>query len=76
MANHRGKGLSRLLTEEAFRWLAAHKSEVAVGYNGLVLCHGQVSVEKMYAKLGFVTDERLGRWNEEGIEHLGMWKRV
>jgi predicted GNAT family N-acyltransferase len=75
-ANHRGKGLSRLLTEEAFQWLAAHKNEVAAGYAGLVLCHAQVSVEKMYAKLGFVTDERLGRWDEEGIEHLGMWKRV
>ncbi|ETI19792.1 hypothetical protein G647_08805 [Cladophialophora carrionii CBS 160.54] len=75
-ANHRGKGLSRLLTEEAFQWLAAHKDEVAAGYNGLVLCHAQVSVEKMYAKLGFVTDEKLGRWDEEGIEHLGMWKRV
>jgi len=76
MASHRGRGLSRLLTEEAFRWLAAHKNEVTVGYNGLVLCHAQVSVERMYAKLGFVTDEKLGRWDEEGIQHLGMWKRV
>lgn len=76
MPNHRRKGLSRLLTEEAFRWLAAHKSEVAADYNGLVLCHAQVVVEKMYERLGFTTDEKLGRWDEEGIEHLGMWKRV
>jgi predicted GNAT family N-acyltransferase len=76
MATHRGKGLSRLLSEEAFRWLAANKDKVAVGYSGLILCHAQVVVERMYAKLGFVTDERLGRWDEEGIEHLGMWKRV
>ncbi|KAJ9616588.1 hypothetical protein H2200_000307 [Cladophialophora chaetospira] len=76
MANQRGKGLSRLLTEEAFRWLAAHKNDIADGYKGLVLCHAQVVVEGMYAKLGFVTDEKLGRWHEEGIEHLGMWKRV
>ncbi|KIW86826.1 uncharacterized protein Z519_12612 [Cladophialophora bantiana CBS 173.52] len=76
MANHRGKGLSRLLTEEALRWLAAHRDEVSVGWKGLVLCHAQVAVEKMYAKLGFVTDESLGRWEEEGIEHLGMWRRL
>lgn len=76
MANHRRKGLSRLLTEEAFRWLAAHKSDIGTEYNGLVLCHAQVVVEQMYARLGFVTDQKLGRWDEEGIEHLGMWKRV
>ena len=76
IASHRKKGLSRRLTEEAFQWLAANKEQVAVGYDGLVLCHAQVVVENMYAKLGFVTDEKLGRWDEEGIEHLGMWKRV
>ncbi len=76
MAHARGKGLSRLLTEEAFRWLAMHKADVGGGWDGLILTHAQVAVEKMYAKLGFVTDERLGRWDEEGIEHLGMWKRV
>jgi predicted GNAT family N-acyltransferase len=76
LASHRGRGLSRLLTEEAFQWLAAHRHEIAVDYKGLVLCHAQVAVEKMYAKLGFVTDEALGHWDEEGIDHIGMWKRV
>lgn len=47
-----------------------------VKWNGLVLVHAQVSVEGMYARLGFVTDERMGRWDEEGIEHVGMWRRV
>jgi hypothetical protein len=23
-----------------------------------------------------VTDESLGRWDEEGIEHVGMFKRI
>lgn len=76
MADARGKGLCRLLTEEAFRWLATHRDKIGYGWKGLVLTHAQVTVEKMYAKLGFVTDERLGRWDEEGIEHLGMWVRV
>jgi len=72
----RGKGLSRLVTEEAFRWLSDHSDEVGHGWKGLVLTHAQVDVQKMYAKLGFVTDEKLGRWDEEGIQHLGMWKRI
>ena len=42
-------------------------------WNGLVLVHAQVSVEGMYARLGFETDEGMGRWDEEGIEHVGMW---
>ncbi len=76
MPEARGKGINRLLTKEAFRWLAANRDEVGNGWKGLILCHAQVNVEKMYAKLGFVTDDKLGRWDEEGIEHLGMWKRV
>lgn len=76
LANARGKGISRKLTEEAFGWLATHKSELPSGWKGLVLSHAQVDVEKMYGKLGFVTDPKLGRWDEVGIEHLGMWKRL
>lgn len=76
MPNARGKGVSRRLSEEAFRWLAAHSEEVGFAWNGLVLTHAQVAVEKMYNKLGFVTDEKLGRWDEVGIEHVGMWKRI
>ena len=47
-----------------------------IKWNGLVLVHAQVSVEGMYARLGFVIDESMGRWDEEGIEHVGMWRRV
>ncbi|KAI9932309.1 hypothetical protein ASPWEDRAFT_27421 [Aspergillus wentii DTO 134E9] len=45
-------------------------------WNGQVLIHAQVAVEAMYRKFGFETDEALGRWDEEGIEHVGMWQRV
>ena len=44
-------------------------------WNGLVLVHAQVSVEGMYQRLGFKTDEGMGRWDEEGIDHVGMWRR-
>ena len=45
-------------------------------WKGLVLIHAQVPVEKMYARMGFWTDSSLGSWMEEGIEHVGMWKRL
>ena len=76
LASARGKGLMRKVTEAALEWLATNQQNLPPGWKGLVLSHAQVEVEKMYGKLGFVTDEKLGRWDEEGIEHLGMWKRV
>ncbi|PYH94884.1 hypothetical protein BO71DRAFT_475061, partial [Aspergillus ellipticus CBS 707.79] len=45
-------------------------------WKGLVLVHAQTQVEGMYERVGFKTDEGLGRWDEEGIEHLGMWRRI
>jgi len=45
-------------------------------WEGLVLVHAQVDVEQMYHGLGFQTDESLGRWDEEGIEHVGMFRRI
>lgn len=72
----RGKGYSRHLTDEAFAWAAKNSDAFGEGWNGNVLTHAQVVIEKRYQRLGFVTDERLGRWDECGIEHLGMWKRL
>jgi predicted GNAT family N-acyltransferase len=77
LASHRGRGLGRMLVDTSLRWAAEHKEEIGgKGWNGMVLVHAQVNVEKVWAKMGFVTDERLGRWYEEGIEHLGMWRWV
>ena len=45
-------------------------------WKGLVLVHAQESVQKMYTRYGFVTDEAMGKWDEEGITHVGMWKRL
>lgn len=77
VASHRGRGLGRMLVATSLRWAAEHKDDICgEDWKGMVLVHAQVSVEKVWAKMGFVTDERLGRWDEEGIEHLGMWRRV
>ncbi|KAI9732290.1 MAG: hypothetical protein M1835_003502 [Candelina submexicana] len=45
-------------------------------WNGLILVHAQDSLKKVYAKYGFIIDENMGTWVEEGIKHVGMWKRV
>ncbi len=50
--------------------------EVDAPWKGLVLVHAQKVVEGFWRGLGFETDEGMGRWWEEGIEHLGMWRRL
>ena len=77
MTHARGQGLNKLLMSNAFEYLVSSQpNQISSQWKGLVLTHAQVSVEGLYTKLGFVTDERLGRWDEEGIEHLGMWRRL
>ncbi|RMJ28977.1 hypothetical protein PHISP_00188 [Aspergillus sp. HF37] len=84
----RGTGLGRMLVDRALEWARRNAGEIDGSYaetvgqrparpwSGLVLVHAQVDVEKMYQRLGFETDDALGRWDEEGIEHVGMWRRV
>lgn len=45
-------------------------------FKGLVLVHAQVGVQKVWKKYGFEYDESMGVWDEEGIDHVGMWKRL
>ncbi|KAF1998335.1 hypothetical protein P154DRAFT_249283 [Amniculicola lignicola CBS 123094] len=62
------------------------EAEKAVVWNGLCMVHAQVDVEKLWGRHGFteeLVDEngvveisKEQRWVEEGIEHLGMWKRL
>ncbi|OQE40806.1 hypothetical protein PENCOP_c005G02937 [Penicillium coprophilum] len=92
MPSFRGLGLGRRLVETALEWAAMHAADIdeavahtaarvkssvtPIPWQGLVLVHAQVDVEGMYAALGFETDQSLGRWDEEGIEHVGMFRRV
>ncbi|KAF2194632.1 hypothetical protein K469DRAFT_706110 [Zopfia rhizophila CBS 207.26] len=60
--------------------------EDSVAWKGLCMVHAQVSVESLWKKYGFseeLMDEngeveitREERWDEEGMEHMGMWKRI
>ncbi|KAI1418073.1 hypothetical protein F5Y13DRAFT_150495 [Hypoxylon sp. FL1857] len=45
-------------------------------WNGLICCHAQESVVKVYEKWGFKVDEGMGKWYEEGIPHVGMFLRL
>lgn len=83
MRAFRGRGYGRVLVEEALRWAGGHGGDVGrglrgegEGWKGLLLIHAQVVVEGWYRGLGWRTDEGMGRWDEVGIMHVGMWKRV
>ncbi|KAI6083865.1 hypothetical protein F4821DRAFT_181441 [Hypoxylon rubiginosum] len=45
-------------------------------WRGLICCHAQVGVVKIYEKWGFKVDEGMGQWFEEGIPHVGMFLRL
>ena len=47
-----------------------------IDWKGLVLVHAQVGVQKVWRKYGFETDKSMGSWDEEGIEHVGMWRKL
>lgn len=73
---YRGKGYARNLVLGALKFAGEHRGEVGSEWKGLVFIHAQVGVMEWYAGLGFRVDEGVGRWFEEGIEHVGMWLRV
>jgi predicted GNAT family N-acyltransferase len=45
-------------------------------WEGLVLVHAQSDVQGLWEKFGFKVDKEMGSWIEEGIEHVGLWKRL
>ena len=81
LASHRGQGIAARLVSGAMTWAGSHARELRggsgeEGWKGLVLSHAQKEVVGWWAKMGFLLDEGMGVWWEEGIEHVGMWRRV
>ncbi|KAJ5146684.1 Acyl-CoA N-acyltransferase [Penicillium atrosanguineum] len=92
LPEYRGLGLGRKLIQVALEWAVHHAAEIneaaaqvaarshwtgrPAQWQGLVLVHAQAEVERVYKGSGFRTDETLGRWDEEGVEHVGMFQRV
>ncbi len=92
LPSHRRMGLGKLLVQSAVEWagrnretLHPRKGEQANGntgearedqWDGLILIHAQKAVQGFWERVGFVMDEGLGTWCEEGVEHVGMWNRA
>lgn len=61
-------------------------NEVVGVWQGLTMVHAQVSVVQLWEKVGFTEELRDAsgqieiskepHWMEEGIEHVGLWKRL
>ena len=46
-------------------------------WKGLILVHAQKDItERFWSTIGFVRDEGMGEWWEDGILHVGMWRRI
>ncbi|MCJ1475496.1 hypothetical protein MMC13_004159 [Lambiella insularis] len=76
---YRGRGLGRLLVETALGWAARNVGAVSgegERWRGAVLISAQMEAEGFYRGVGFERDEDGGEWVEEGIRHVGMWRRV
>lgn len=91
LSEYRGKGLGRVLCETALAWAREHAKEINEAaaelaaenevvdvkqWEGLVIVHAQTAVEEMYRRVGFETDPSLGKWDEEGVPHVGMVSRI
>lgn len=55
--------------------MGAHNAGEIPQWKGLVCVHAQEQVE-VWAKWGFSLDEKMGKWVEEGITHVGMFQRL
>lgn len=54
---------------------ASSLDEIPV-WKGLICVHAQEHVVKAWEKWGFQLDEGMGTWVEEGITHVGMFRRL
>ncbi|KAF2715771.1 hypothetical protein K504DRAFT_366727 [Pleomassaria siparia CBS 279.74] len=69
-----------------FDKLHGKAAEEADVWKGLTMVHSQVSVASLWKKFGFAEElinnkgeteiTKEDRWIEEGIEHMGMWKKI
>ena len=77
----RGRGYGRVLVEAALGFAGGNAGAMVKDgglgeWRGLVLAHAQKRLQKWYASMGWERDEGMDVWWEEGIEHVGMWRRV
>jgi predicted GNAT family N-acyltransferase len=62
---------------EALKLGRRRGDDEGVVWKGLVVVHSQKGdAENVWARMGFVKDKSMGDWVEEGIDHVGMWRRL
>jgi predicted GNAT family N-acyltransferase len=66
---------SSSLTEDLHAHLGVNL-DTNTDWNGLVLIHAQIGLQKFWARYGFEVDEGMGIWDEEGMDHVAMWRRM
>lgn len=64
------------ITEVGLEQIGASTETDIPKWGGLVCVHAQQEVIKAWEKWGFVVDREMGEWWEEGIPHVGMFKRI
>ncbi|OAQ73189.1 acetyltransferase, GNAT family [Pochonia chlamydosporia 170] len=64
------------ITELGLEQMGASTETEIPKWGGLVCVHAQEQVVGTWEKLGFRVDKAMGRWWEEGIPHVGMFKRL
>lgn len=72
----RKMGMAAKVLQWTFSWILQNQHEFVPEGNTLVLVHAQSNAQNLYAQQGFVVDKTMGVWVEEGIDHVGMWKRL
>lgn len=88
LSSFRGFRLGQYLVQTTLDWIQANPTyfdkvdpmaaaaTAETKFNGLVCLHAQVQALGFYTRLGFVIDEGMGTWWEEGIPHVGMFRRL
>lgn len=89
---YRGKGIAGQLVRAAIDWArenpeafnvseavdvaGAEVPKTMTTWGGLICAHAQEYVKDAWARWGFKVDEKMGRWSEADIPHVGMLFRV
>jgi predicted GNAT family N-acyltransferase len=86
--SHRNRRLAGYLIEAAINWAIRNPTYFNPAnitlddgggkpeWKGLILVHAQKTAVRVWRYHGFIEDELMGTWLEEGIEHVGMFRRV
>lgn len=80
LKEYRGFGIAKQLVNAAVKFASENPSDMVeaggLAWNGMCLVHAQTVAVGMWVKCGFEVDEDMGEWDEEGMMHKGMWRKI